>query len=159
MDTYVKDADAIWLDFKTRIKNDNLFNSLSPDKMLEFYQKNNHQFTMSFPIVLRYMIQLKQYNRQAFIKFIKKITAHPYKSELEFCERQSDYVKYLYMETTPRYTMSDANAVWKRAYDLLSSEVTAFKEAEKHVKDKMEKSNTQNSNERRRELKNMLGMD
>jgi hypothetical protein len=75
MDTYVKDADTIWLDFKTRIKNDNSFNLLSPDKMLEFYQKNNHQFTMSFPIVLRYMIQLKQYNRQAFIKFIKKITA------------------------------------------------------------------------------------
>ena len=158
MDNYIKEAEVIWLDFNNRIKNDPVFKELDSDKQLEFYQKNHHGFTMTFPIVLRYMIQLKQYRRKAFIKFIKKMTTKPYRSELEYCERQADYVKYLYMEISPSHNMKDAQDVWKKAYDMLAKEVEVFKKAEDKVKEKLEKNNNQNSIEKRDELKKALGL-
>jgi hypothetical protein len=157
METYVNDAEEIWEDLKDKLKNDHSFRAMDDDSRLEFYQKNHHRFTMTFPIVLRYMVQLRQYHKKAFIKFIKKMTAHPYKSELEYCERQSDYVKYLYMELTPRYTMKEAKSIWKQTYDMLAKEVEVFKKAEETVKKKLEKNNSQNNIEKRKELRDVLG--
>lgn len=158
METYVKDAETIWADFKTKLKTDKKFRELDVDDKLEYYQKKYHRFTMTFPIVLRYMIQLRQYNKNAFIKFIKKMTSKPYRSELEYCERQADYVKYMYMETTPRYQMKNAQTVWKQTYEMLKKEVEIFKEAEEKVKKKIEKNNNINNIEKRRELKAALGL-
>jgi hypothetical protein len=155
--TYIKDAGEIWADIEDRNKNDSSFIKLNVDEQLDFYQKNYHQFTMTFPIVLRYMVQLRQFNKKAFIKFIKKMTSNPYKTELEYCERQADYVKYLYMELTPRYNTNEANDIWKQTYDMLSKEVDAFKKAEENVKQKLEKNNNFNSIEKRKELKEALG--
>jgi hypothetical protein len=157
METYVNDAEEIWADLKNRLKDDSSFKKLDDDGRLEFYQKNHHTFTMTFPIVLRYMVQLRQYHKKAFIKFIKKMTAHPYRSELEYCERQADYVKYLYMELTPRYTMDKVREIWKQTYDMLKNEVDVFKKAEKTVKEKNEKNNNMNNMEKRKELKEALG--
>lgn len=156
MDTYVGDAESIWADFKERYTNDKTFRELTVEEQLEFYQKNYHTFTMTFPIVLRYMIQLRQYHKKAFIKFIKKLEAAPYRSELEYCERQADYVKYLYLELTSSHNMKDAQEIWKNAYDMLVKEVDVFKKAEETVKKKLEKNNDQNSLEKRNELKAML---
>jgi hypothetical protein len=158
MDTYVKDVEDIWEDLRYKLKNDVVFNTLDVDKQLEFYQKKNHQFTMTFPIVLRYMVQLRQYNRKAFIKFVKKLTSNPYRSELEYCERQADYVKYLYMELNPKYNMKEVQSIWQQAYDMLAKEVEVFKKAEDNVKQKLEKNNNQNNIEKRRELKEALGI-
>ena len=158
METYVKDAEAIWSDFNDRLKNDATFRDLDPDNQLEFYQKNHHRFTMSFPIVLRYMIQLRQFSKKAFVKFVKKMTAKPYRSELEYCERQADYVKYLFMELSPSHNMKEAQAIWKNTYDMLAKEVEVFKKAEEKVKEKLEKNNSQNNIEKRKELKKALGL-
>lgn len=158
METYVSDAENIWEDFRERFKNDKSFRELDSDEQLEFYQKNHNRFMMTFPIVLRYMIQLRQYNKKAFIKFIKKMTTNPYRSELEYCERQADYVKYLYMELSPKYNMKDAKLLWRQTYDMLAKEVEMFKNAEKEVKQKLEKNNKQNSIEKRTELKQALGL-
>ena len=38
---------------------------------------------MSFPIVLRYMIEMKSYNTKAFKKLIERLYKKPYKTELE----------------------------------------------------------------------------
>lgn len=158
MDTYVKDAEAIWSDFNERLKNDTAFRDLKSEDQLEFYQKNHHSFTMSFPIVLRYMIQLRQYSKKAFVKFVKKMASKPYRSELEYCERQADYVKYLYMELSSSHNMKEAQAIWKNTYDMLAKEVEVFKNAEDKVKEKLEKNDRQNNIEKRKELKKVLGL-
>ena len=157
MDTYLADADRIFNDFKTRLSTDETFRSLDSDKQLDYYQKNNHEFSMTFPLTLRYMIQLKQYNKKAFAKFIKKLQSNPYRSELEYCERQADYVKYLYMETSSDHNMKNAQQVWKNTYDMLAAEVKMFKDAEEKIKKKLEINNEKNEEERRDELKKALG--
>ena len=158
MEAYVNDAERIFNDFKHRLKTDSKFSSLNIDEQLDYYQKQHHNFAMSFPITLRYMIQLRQYNKKAFTKFIKKMHSKPYKSELEYCERQADYVKYLYMETSGDHNMKKAQEVWKNTYDMLAAEVEMFKKTEEKVKKKMEKNNNQNNIEKRIELKKALGL-
>lgn len=158
METYVRDANTIWSDFSHKIKNNSAFKKLSSDEQLEFYQKNHKNFAMTFPIVLRYMIQLKRYNQKAFVRFVKKLTSCPYRSELEYCERQADYIKYLFMETSPSHNMKDAQLIWQNAYDMLAKEVEVFKEAQETVKKKMEEDKIKNNAEKRNELKKVLGL-
>lgn len=156
MDTYIQDAENIWTDFNYRYQNDTKFRQLSPINQLEFYQKNHSQFMMSFPIVLRYMIEMKSYNTKAFKKFIERLYKKPYKTELEYCERQADYVKYLYMECSKSHNMKDAQELWRQTYESLEREVNAFKRAEEQVKNRLDSANSQNSQERREELIKLL---
>ena len=153
---YIEDANHIWKDFIKRDREDVKFAELNCDKQLEYYQDKFHRFTMTFPIVLRYMIQMKQYRQKAFEKYIKKLRAKPYRSELEYCERQADYVKYLFMEINKSYTMTDAKAVWTRAYNMLAREVEIFKKANEDVKQRMGVDKARHSQERRAELKRFL---
>jgi hypothetical protein len=127
------------------------------EKQLEFYQKNHNNFTMSFPIVLRYMIQLQSYSKKAFVKFVNKLQNNPYRSELEYCERQADYVKYLFMELNSSHNMQEAQKTWQVTYDMLAKEVQMFKDAEETIKQKLEKNDKQSSLEKRSELKDLLG--
>jgi hypothetical protein len=152
---YIDDAEMIWKDLKKNIK-DTKFNSLNIDEQLEVYQKKYNDFTMTFPIVLRYMVQLKRYKKKAFENFLKKMRANPYRSELEYCERQADYVKYLYMETTKNHDMEEAKRVWRETYEMLAKEVKLFKKASEEIKRKTEKNNKRNNIEKREELKKLL---
>lgn len=152
---YIDDAEMIWKNLKESLKDPN-FNGLNIDEQLEVYQKKYNDFTMTFPIVLRYMVQLKRYKKKAFEKFLKKMRANPYRSELEYCERQADYVKYLYMETTKNHNMEEAKKVWRETYDMLAKEVEIFKKASEEIKRKTEKNNKRNNIEKREELKKLL---
>jgi hypothetical protein len=156
METYISDAKKIWKDYKKRMKEDSAFKSLNDEDRLIFYQTNYKEFNMNFPIVIRYMAQLDQFHIKAFEKYVKKMQKHPYRSEEEYCERQADYVKYLYMELSPKYDMKIACEKQKNAAKMLKQEIKAFKEAEEIVKKKLEKNNEVNSDERRKELKKLL---
>jgi len=155
-DTYVRDAENIWNDFKHRINSDAKFKALSSEAQLSFYQKNYHQFTMLFPVILRYMIQMRSYNSKAFRKFINRLQSNPYKSRLEFCERQADYAKYLFMETSKSHNMKEAQQVWQQTYDGLAREVEAFKQADEIVKQRLNNTEQKNKQERREELIKMV---
>lgn len=158
INSYVDDAGRIFKDLRQRLETDKKFRELDSDSQLDFYQKNNHEFAMLFPITLRYMVQLRLYNKKAFTRFVKKLNSTPYKSELEYCERQADYVKYLFIETSSDHDMNKAQRVWQDTYDMLVSEVEAFKDAEEEIKKRMEAGKNINNAEKREELKKMLGM-
>ena len=155
MDTYLQDADEIWRDFNSRMKDPD-FRRMDTNDVLKFYQRRNEKFALTFPIVLRYMVQLNQYNKKAFERFIKKMTNRPYRTELEYCERQADYVKYLYMEQNIHYKIKDAQTIWQQSYDMLANEVKLFKEANEIIKKKLEDNNSKNCIEKREELKAFL---
>jgi hypothetical protein len=157
MDQYVKDAKMIYADYKVRIVSDDMFKKLNIEEKLDYYQRQYHDFTMTFPIVLRYMIQLDQYSTKAFVRFVKRLQKKPYKSELEYCERQADYVKFLHLELSNKHDDKEmAQKVWKQTYDMLVAEIKMFKEANEKVKLKTEKNNNQNNIEKREELKKYL---
>lgn len=155
MDTYKEDAKRIFKEFKQKCQ-ETAFSQLTIEQQLAYFQKNYYEFNKNFPIVLRYMIQLKKFHMKAFEKFIKKMLKSPYRNKDEYCMRQADYIKYLYMETTSHYQMDDAQSVWTTAYDALKKEVEVFDKAEEIVKEKLEKNNAVDNISRREELKAVL---
>jgi hypothetical protein len=159
MDAYIDEAAAIYADFKHRLYKDDSFKELGDDDRLDFFQRRYAKFAKTFPIVIRYMVQLRRFSTRAFKKFIEIMKKKPYRSEDEFCKRQADYVKLLYMETTNTHNVKESQRVWKKTYEMLTEEIKAFKKAEEVVKKRLEESNTINSHERRRELKKLLARD
>jgi hypothetical protein len=155
METYISDAKKIQTDLKLKLK-ETAFKDLDSEDRLKYYQKKYNEFAMHFPLVLRYMVQLGQYNQKAFKRFIAKLQTCPYRTELEYCERQADYIKYLYMELNTHYDNKRAAAVWKNAFTMLKNELEIFKNAEESVKKNLEKNNEMNNIEKRKELKKLL---
>lgn len=155
MEYYVKEANDINKDFRRRL-NTPEFKALGDEKWLAYYQKKNKKFATTFPIALRYMIQLGQYKEKAFRKFLKRLQHKKYKNEREYCERQADYVKYLYIEVTDHHDERMAKEVWTKTFDTLWKETIVFKEAEERIKKKNEKNEKTNALERRNELKELL---
>ena len=155
MDTYLADAKSIYNDLKQQELKYS-FKTMDPAKKLDYFQKKYRKFATSFPITLRYMVQLGLYHQEAFRKFIKKMMARPYRSEEEYCERQADYVRYLYTELGMTRDHKHAQAIWKETHDKLLEEVAIFREANEKVKKKTEKNNEINSIQRREELKKAI---
>ncbi len=156
MDTYLADADKIWADFKHRCRNDDVFSCMNSEDQLSYYQRLYGSFASTFPIVLRYMIQMKQYSSVAFNKHLKKLQSKPYKSESEYCERQADYVMYLYIELTNEHDEMKKKKIWRSAYKMLMDETAAFKKAHEQVKQKAEANSKLSLSEKRDELKKLL---
>jgi hypothetical protein len=160
---YLDDADEICKDVVDHFKNNQSYSDKTEEEKLIYledllakYQNKYKEFSMSFPIVLRYMVQMQQYNRKAFDRYIRRLYEKPYRSEEEYCKRQSEYVMYLYMEVNPRSKKKENEAIKKEVYDMLLKELNAFKEAQKKTKEEQEKNNRINNIERRKELKDIL---
>jgi hypothetical protein len=153
---YLKDADDIWADFKHRTRNDDVFSCMDSESQLSFYQKKHKEFATSFPIVLRYMIQMKQYSSKAFERHLKKLQAKPYRSESEYCERQADYVMYLYTELTQDHDDKKKKSIWRSAYKMLMDETAEFKKAHEQAKKNAEACGKSSLAEKRNELKTVL---
>jgi hypothetical protein len=156
VDVYVKDAEKMWAHFKMLMTTDPAFRKKDPEDQLGFFQRTYPRFCKLFPIVLRYMIQAYQFDTGAFIRFVRKLEACPYKNEDEYCQRQADYVKYLYLRKIKNYKIADANSVWKDTYDILSEETRLFKEANEKVQRRQTELSAKNSAEKRAELRNLL---
>ena len=153
---FLDKANEIYKDFKNKTKKDLNFSKISPDDQLDYFQKKYKHFSLTFPIVLRYMVQLKWYSTKAFTQFLKKLKTNPYRSEDEYCKRQADYVKYLYMDINKHMGMHKANEVWQSTYNKLQLEVEMFKKMSEEVKQKNKKNEIKNREERREELKKLL---
>jgi gas vesicle protein len=154
--TYINDANDIWRDLRQRASTDQKFMALSKEEQLDYYQRSNAAFHMMFPIVIRYMVMFGQYSTRAFTRHVKKIGAKPYRSEDEYCERQADYVKYLFMELSPAHDSKEAKAVWQQTYDKLKLEVESFKEARKNAQETLKANDAKSSAERRNELRKAI---
>ena len=163
LEKYTKDAVLIFKDVRDHFDGFTEYEQMTDgnqmvylEDLLEFYQKKYPRFSMTFPIVTRYMVQIQQFNKKAFVRYLKRLQSNPYKSEEEYCRRQSEYIMYLHMELNLRSKKKENVRVRKEAYELLLAEVAAFKYAQKQAKEKEEKNNGTNNIERREELKKLL---
>jgi FMN phosphatase YigB (HAD superfamily) len=154
-DVYIRDANTIFAALGKDLKNEEFVN-MAMEEQLKIYQERYPDFARTFPIVMRYMIQFRQYKTKAMARFLKRLNSNPYRSEAEYCERQADYVKYLYMESTPHYTAKVAGEVHRDVLEALLEELKDYKEMVEVVKQKSKEGELQNAEERRNELKNLL---
>ena len=162
-DKFVRDANMIYKEVIDHFKEFKEYNEMTYDEqndyletLLRHFHEEHKEFARTFPIVLRYMVQLQRYSEKAFVRYVKRLKKHPYKTEEEYCRRQSEYIQYLHMELHPSSKKKENEKVRKDAYKLLLEELAAFKKAKKQADEKQQKNNKNNSIERRKELKDLL---
>lgn len=105
------------------------------DKTYNDFRKEHKEFATTYPIVIRYMIQMGQYNKEAFKLYLFKLTekmrqvqeAGKTWSEDDFLDSQADYVKILYMKTNRKWKRKPVD-VWRETRSALESETKNYKE-------------------------------
>lgn len=121
----VNEANAMWKECKSRnIKYGDIERS---DKLMAEMQKTHPEFSKSYPIVLRYMCQMQEYNSKAFKMWLDKIKVRPWKTEGEYLDAQADYVTMLYRAIKPRSPQKDINTLRTNIRNMLQREHDTFK--------------------------------
>ena len=101
MDDIIAMANNIWSDVKK------LPDDISETQYHDIYNKYR-EFGSSFPIILRWMIQMKKYSNKAFKRFLIKYSGTDIKSRTEYLKLQAEYLVYLYQEGE-HYSKKDIN--------------------------------------------------
>ena len=134
IDDVVKEAQCMWSkarsEFKTNkisISSESLVTEFS-DKLMSKMRKEHNNFCQSYPIVLRYMCEMREFNPKAFKRYLMKLEKHPWKTEEEYLDSQADYVVMLYQATHSRWNKTDVNRLKTNVRNLLQSEHKQFKQ-------------------------------
>jgi hypothetical protein len=134
IDDLVKEAQCMWGKARTEFKNNKISinnESLVTDfseKLMARMRKEHNNFCQSYPIVLRYMCEMREFNPKAFRRYLMKLEKHPWKTEEEYLDSQADYVVMLYQATHPRWNKTDVNRLKTNIRNLLQSEHKQFKQ-------------------------------
>jgi len=68
------------------------------DRLLETLQEEYKDFNTSFPLVLRWMVQMRKFNAKAFEKYLLKHAAAKLDTRVAFLELQAEYLVLMYRE-------------------------------------------------------------
>lgn len=121
----VEYANTIWKECKKRgLKFGDVEAS---DKLLEEMQKKYSKFSQSYPIVLRYIVQMQEYSSKAFKTYLERLKHKPWKGEDEYLESQADYVVLLYKDKHPKYNETNVRNLRKNVLAMLKNEHYIFK--------------------------------
>lgn len=125
VDDIVNEGDAMYKYVKTR------FGKCTSEQLHKEITQAHPQFSKSYPLVVRYMCDMKQYSSRALRLWINKIKNTPWKSEVEYIEAQADYVYKLVCDKNPRASETDKRAVKQNLRKLLMKEHDDFKNSAK----------------------------
>jgi hypothetical protein len=109
------------------------------DQFMSEMRKEHKEFSQAYPIVLRYMCQMQQFNAKALRKYLLHIQEHPYKSEHEYLDSQTDYVVYLYKAQNKRWNTTQISNLRKNVRKMLGDEHSQFVEISKKHKEDVER--------------------
>ena len=71
------------------------------DALLKQLQQDFTDFSTSFPIVVRWMVQMRRFSTRAFEKFLQKHASAKLDTRESFLELQAEYLVLLFREDTP----------------------------------------------------------
>lgn len=121
----------IFADFTERLKQPE-FSQLDPQSQYEYYMKIYPDFARSNPIILRY-ITLNMFSEKAVFLYLMRCYERPIKTNKDYCERQADYVRFLYHCTT-RIRGKQLDNIWTETRDLLMHEIEEFDKERERIK-------------------------
>jgi hypothetical protein len=126
------------------------------DILLSNLQIEYSDFFKSFPLILRWMVQMKQFKIKVFKEYLKIFINKKISSKIEFLQLQGDYIVMLYKELNPLCSKEQLNKYESDIVNLLLKEDSDFKEIEEEAKKEIESYEKILSEERKMKLYNML---
>jgi hypothetical protein len=135
----VKLADQIWADVKTH---PDFGTTDEKDKehedMYYIYFDKYKDFGLSFPIILRWMIQMTKYSSKAFKKFLIKYNTANVSDKKESLILQAEYIVFLYKESQ-HYDEKNVNFYRDYIIKVLLEEHNAHEKIQEEIKQELEK--------------------
>jgi len=102
---------------------------ISDEALLEKIRNENKDFAHSFPMVLRWMVQMGEYDSDAFRKYLKKIRVPFWETREAFLESQADYICLVYKAKNPRSAGKNLAKYRASIIENLNEEDKTFKKA------------------------------
>lgn len=122
------------------------------DALLERLQAEFADFSQSFPLVLRWMVHMRQFHPEAFRKYLLRHSSTKLDSREAFLRLQAEYLVLLYRETHRRPDENYLRQYRESVVAQLLAEDKAFFELQKQVEAEMEARAREIDGERRERL-------
>lgn len=143
-------ANSVWAEIKKEFKTNTDLDSL----YITIFDRHK-DFGTSFPLILRWMVQMQKYSEKAFKKFLVKYTSTKINSKKDFLILQAEYIVYLY-EESKHYSKKDINQYREFIIKQLLEEDALFDKVHEEVQIEEQKNKEQLSKEVREKLYNYL---
>lgn len=115
-----------------------------------------NKFAKAYPIVFKYMTQLKKFHPKAFSRYVDMVVARPARSKDDFLEAQSNYVYMLHKALNPRCDEKAAKQLKNNIYKQLKAEDKKFGDDVKKYEAIVEKEEEARLNAKKEELIKIL---
>jgi hypothetical protein len=107
------------------------------DKLLEKIQAENKDFNTSFPIVIRWMVQMRRFSSAAFEKYLMKHATAKLDTRRSFLELQAEYLVYVWREDHRNPDEKVVRRYRDSIVEQLLEEDKAFLELQKQVSEEV----------------------
>jgi hypothetical protein len=138
-------------------------------KIIEYYLKNSNssellnnlqteynEFFLSFPLVLRWMAEMKQFKMKVFKTYLDKFINAEINSKTEFLKLQGDYLVMLFVDLNPAASKANIAKYEEDITNYLLLEDETFKDMEEEAKEELKKENEQMTREKKESLYNLI---
>jgi hypothetical protein len=122
------------------------------DKLLTRLQNEFKDFNASFPIVMRWMVQMRQFNDKALHKYLLKHGTANLDTREAFLDLQAEYLVLLYREEHPRADRSFINQYRASLVAQLRKEDKEFMDMNATVEAELKDQQAKIDRERREEI-------
>ena len=122
------------------------------DSLLGELQGEFKDFNASFPLVLRWMVQMRKYRAKAFEKYLLKHASAKLDTREAFLELQAEYLVLLYREEHPHPDENFVRRYRESVVQHLLDEDKTFMALQKQVEEDMEKIEAAVDQDRRQRL-------
>jgi hypothetical protein len=121
-------------------------------------QSEYKDFSMSFPLVVKWMTQLGSFDKKAFKEYLTIYSSKQMKSPEDFIKIQAEYVVLLYKYANKKQHLSakDISKYREHIVSTLLKEHEEFMRISKEVEEEMKKNDQAKDMERRKELIDLL---
>jgi len=155
VETLTKIAKSIWkkiieYNLKTKITSETEIDLLGQ------LQIEYNDFFLSFPLILRWMVQMRQFKVKIFEAYIRKFINTEIASKIDFLKLQGEYIIMLYKSLNPSLKASEIEKYEEDIINLLIAEDDSFKEIEEEAKQEIKKEEARLNKERREALYNSI---
>ena len=128
------------------------YDYMSTEEVMKVMQKRYSEFSKTFPVVLRDIVETKRVYPKVLKRFIGLCQHHPTHSIDEFQERQAEYLTMVYRQENPRSGPKEIARVKRMYGDQLKKEQEYMKNVMDMVQEERQKAKEENQKVKKEEL-------
>jgi len=149
-DEIVAIAKEIWSDIsRSDVKESD---DAGNEKLLTRLQAKYKDFTTSFPLVMRWMVQARKFSPKSFRKYLIKHSSADLSTREKFLDLQAEYLVLLFKEEHPKTTTRAIKIYRESIVKMLREEDKTFMAMNEEVETEMKNQQQDIDNERRNEI-------